>query len=543
MRYLERHTTTVFAVSLLALYILSVVINLGTLEFAGEEPRRAMVSIEMLDSGNYIRPVQYGWNYYNKPPLFNWILAAMIWLTGSASELVLRLPSLIFYLLLSFFHYKISSNFFPKHIALLSAFFLLTCADVYTYGLAYGAEIDIFYSLIVYLQAISIFWFYTKQQYLKLYLASYLFCAIGFLTKAFPSLLFQGLTLVALSVYAQTFKVLFRWQHLAGILVLIVPIGCYFFLYSGYSSPQRFLINLLNEATLKSGVGERSYKLLDKSVIYPWLFFKMLLPWSLLLLLLLKRINYSVRENPLVWFSFLFIVFNLWVYWFTGQPKIRYVYMFVPFACTILVDIYYRFTERYPVLFDRLLKYLGYVFIFAFLAVIAVPFFSDTSIGWVIGLAAALLVLLFFYFRFPAKRIWWFIAGFMLVRLVYAAVFIPIQRRHIESYNDHALKAAQAINKNPVQYWADASSFPIAVNTTLFTYQVEVIKTPLTLPLEIPYYYYRNTGTIIRFDTLQGETPYFISFLPQVNGKEIDTIYAYFDKNLNQRVVFYKLKN
>ncbi|RZK09672.1 MAG: hypothetical protein EOO46_13120 [Flavobacterium sp.] len=541
MSFLERHKTTLLVLSLLVLYLVSVLVHLGVLEFAGEEPRRTMISVEMLDSGNFIKPTQYGWNYYNKPPVFNWILSFVIWMTGSVSEFVLRLPSLLFYVLMGFIHYRISRHFFPKQIALLSAFFLLTCADVYTYGLAYGVEIDIFYSFVVYVQCISIFWFYQKRQYLPLFLLSYFFCAIGFLTKAFPSLLFQVFTLGALCVYARSIKPLLRWQHLAGILLFFLVVGGYFLLYSQYSSPLRFLINLLNEAMMKSAVGEKSSKLVDKAIIYPWLFVKMFLPWSLLLLLLLKKVRYGFRSNPLVWFSILFIAFNIWVYWLTGQPKIRYVYMFLPFGCSILTQIYYRYTEAYPAGLPKILKYLGFVFMVPLLVVIAFPFYEKTSIVWVVILAIGFVSLLAVYYKHEALRIWWFISGYILLRLVYAALFVPLQRNGIESYSDHISQVVKSTGESDVLYWADAYDFSVAVNAKLFSYQTETIKMPYTLPLEIPYYFYRHTGKIIRFDTLRNNASYFISYEGQIK-EPVDTIYSFVDRNVGQKVVFYKLK-
>ena len=82
---------------LIVLYILSVIINLGYFELAGEEPRRAIISLEMLKSGNYFKPTQMGWDYYNKPVLFNWILCGFMSLTNSSSEFILRIPSLVFF--------------------------------------------------------------------------------------------------------------------------------------------------------------------------------------------------------------------------------------------------------------------------------------------------------------------------------------------------------------------------------------------------------------------------------------------------------------
>ncbi|HUC79522.1 MAG TPA: glycosyltransferase family 39 protein [Flavisolibacter sp.] len=542
MTYVQRNRWTLSIVFLLVLYCTSVLVHLGVLEFSGEEPRRAMVSVEMINSGNYIRPLQYGWDYYNKPPFFNWILAGLILITGSVSEFVLRLPSVVFYLLMGFVHYRVARHFFPKQVAAISSFFLVTCADVYTYGLAYGVEIDIFYSFVVYLQAISMFWFYTKRKLLPLFLVSYFFCAVGFLTKGFPSLLFQVLTLAALCVQARSFRLLFRWQHLAGIAVFVAITGTYFLLYSNYASPVRYLINLLNEATLKSGIGKRSNRLFDKAIVYPWLFVKMFAPWSLLLLLLISKVKYHFRQNPLVWFSLLFMLFNIGVYWFTGQPKIRYVYMFLPFGCTVLAYIYHRYTEVYASRFNSIMKYVGGLFVLPLLTVLVLPFIETVSPGWIISLAIAFLLLLFQYYRKDANRIWLFIAGFMLVRLTYAALFIPIQYKGIESYNAKVKEVLAKTHRESVQYWAKAKSFPIAVKTSLFSYEAETILKPEILPLELPYYYYRNTGKIIEFDTVKRNSTCFVSYLGQLGNKKIDTVYAYFDKNLNQRVVFYHYK-
>src|SRR5215204_5354432 len=98
----------IILVGLLILYCLSVIIHLGYQELGAEEPRRAIVSLEMLHSGNYIKATQMGETYINKPVLYNWIQCGFMKISGSSSELILRLPSLLFYLVLGFFHYRVS---------------------------------------------------------------------------------------------------------------------------------------------------------------------------------------------------------------------------------------------------------------------------------------------------------------------------------------------------------------------------------------------------------------------------------------------------
>ena len=119
-----------------------------------------------------------------------------------------------------------------------------------------------------------------------LFIASYFFCAIGFLTKAFPSVVFQGLSLLALIFYARSVRILFKWQHLLGIMVFLLLVGSYFYAYSLYSSPQRLLINLLNESIRKTPLSEESGNFWQNIINYPVRMFTGLLPWSLIPLLL-----------------------------------------------------------------------------------------------------------------------------------------------------------------------------------------------------------------------------------------------------------------
>ena len=531
-----------FLAAVVVLYVLSVAINLGFLEMAGEEPRRALISIEMFHSGVLVRPTLLGWDYLNKPPFFNWVLTAFIWLTGSASEFVLRLPSLIAYLAMAYIHYRVARHFFSSTVALLSSFFILTCGDVYFYGLANGAEIDIFYSLLVYVQAISIFWFFHNKKILALYVFSYLFCALGFLTKAFPSILFQGLTLLGLCVYARSVSVLFRWQHLVGLAVFAGCTALYLSLYSQYHSPYLYLANLLNEALLKSAIGEKSYQVVDKSILYPFLFLKMLLPWSLFLFLLVAKVNYRLWQNPMVRFSILFILFNIGVYWFTGQPKIRYVYMFLPFACTIFAAIYEQFTQAYPERLNKILKPFGFLFPVVMVVILVLPFFASTQLAWVILLACAFFGLTYGYFFQKANRIWMLLVGILLIRLTYAALFIPIQYKGINNYKAQVNQIITHAKGAKVVYTAEADAFPVRIQSRLFHYDFDTIAISPVMSYQVPYYYYLQTKMLMRFSAKKERVPVAFSYASQIKGETLDTLYHFFDWNMGQEAFIFRPK-
>src|SRR3954471_15265504 len=67
--------------------------GLGSLEIKGEEGRRILPAVTMLDTGNYLVPQVGSEPYFRKPPLVNWLVAASFKLTGIRNEWTARLPS------------------------------------------------------------------------------------------------------------------------------------------------------------------------------------------------------------------------------------------------------------------------------------------------------------------------------------------------------------------------------------------------------------------------------------------------------------------
>src|SRR5205085_9127360 len=67
--------------------------SLGSIAIKGEEGRRILPAIRMIETGNYIVP-QIGSNpYCRKPPLVNWLIAISFRLFGARNEWTARLPS------------------------------------------------------------------------------------------------------------------------------------------------------------------------------------------------------------------------------------------------------------------------------------------------------------------------------------------------------------------------------------------------------------------------------------------------------------------
>jgi hypothetical protein len=532
-----------FAGFIIFLYVLSIVINLGYLPLDGEEPRRAVVSIEMLHSGNFIMPTLFGWEYINKPPVYNWLMSFLMYLFGTSSEWVVRLPSLLVVLAWAGCQYVFAKKFFPKPVAALSAFFLLTCLDLFFYTLGHGGEIEVFYSCIVYLQVVSIFYFGEQKKWILLFVCSCFFCALGFLTKGFPSLLFQFLTLLAYCFYQRSVRVMVRWQHITGLIIFAVLVGGYLYFYSFYSSPQRLLVNLLNESFKKSAVGERSQKIISKVLVYPFSFLKLLLPWSLLLLLLVKKHRFKLWDNPLVKFSVLFICFNIWVYWFTGRPILRYVYMFIPFSYNILVYIFWKFNNEFPGYLDKALKYFVAPFILALLVVLLFPVFTRAQMLTVIITGFLLLGFIIIYLKINCHKIWLLGTGLILLRLAYAAVIIPVQYEHLDpNYKRIVAEMLKANNNQPVIYWTESEELDITVDLKFWQWNLESVVTPPFIFCQFPYYHYAYTGTIMKHDINITENKTYLTHRYRLKDKEVEIIWSWYDERQENEFVLFRKK-
>jgi len=119
MKRSEKMLQVIFVVAI----CMALLYRLGTMELRDEEPHRAVIAKEMILGKEWIVPKYLGWNYYHKPPLFNWLLAFSFLITGSTGEVAVRLPSIVALLLTALFVYIFSKNICLKNIC-TGCFFL-----------------------------------------------------------------------------------------------------------------------------------------------------------------------------------------------------------------------------------------------------------------------------------------------------------------------------------------------------------------------------------------------------------------------------------
>lgn len=324
---------TIFTISL---YIVSLFFNLHVAPLSLEEPRRALVALEMLLNDNYIVTTILDKTFYDHPPLWNIVLAGSIKIFGY-NVFALRFPSAFSLLLTGIITFLMGNKYFDRKFGILSSLYYLICADLYFF-FSLTAEIDIFYSLLIILSQFSIFYFYQKKQFYKLFGYAYLFTTLAFLTKGVASYAFIGVTLIAYFAHRKDFKRLFSLPHILFCSGSIAFIGIYFYVLGQYEDVNTYIAQMWGLTSQRTLLNDRFDELIGHLFLFPLNFLGVLFPATLFILFLWKKGQLmKIAQQPYLLFLTIAFLANFLVYWISPGARIRYTYMFFPMVIALLV--------------------------------------------------------------------------------------------------------------------------------------------------------------------------------------------------------------
>lgn len=327
----DRQLTRWFWIIAIAI-TLSFFYGLGHYPLSAEEPRRALIALEMFLSNDWLNPTLHGEPYYRKPPLYNWTIAAMFGLLNNTAEWVVRLPAALSFVLLGLAHFFVSKRVFGIRIAVFSTIMLWTFVDLYLY-FSRLAEMDLFFSLLMYPSIILPYIFANKNRWLLFWLIPGFFAGLGFLAKGMPAIAFWGIsTFVALAL-TRSFRQCLKWLVLLGPLSFLLPVMPYFLAYAQQYSLAPFLDTLLLQSADRttSSAGQFFVHLL----VFPLDTLKNFLPYTFLLLLWRKHFWHNSYFKALI---FLFLA-NYVLYWVAPGGRGRYIYPLFPIAALVLAYV------------------------------------------------------------------------------------------------------------------------------------------------------------------------------------------------------------
>lgn len=324
----------------------AMLLMLGKAPLYLEEPRRAIIAMEMAWSGNYWTPTLFGDWYYNKPPVFTWVLLAFSWLgrqfgAGSFDVFWLRLPSVFSAGAIAWLLYRAGKQEVHARFGARAGMFFLSFGSILLF-FSMLAEIDLLYALLVFSSILVIWRLGEQEAYLQMFLATYLLCGLGVLTKGLPSLAFTGISLLVYFGDKKRIGMLFSFAHAAGILLLMAILGGFFLKYAQNHPIENLLFTLAGESGRRTAVGGSLFELPRHLLLYPLNLLVDMFPGSLVGLLLLRRDIRSVLlgRHPFIRFCTLMLLANFLLYWVSPGARVRYMYPLFPFAALLFAWAY-----------------------------------------------------------------------------------------------------------------------------------------------------------------------------------------------------------
>lgn len=196
--------------------------GLGSTEIKGEEGRRILPAVTMLETGNWVVPYLGGKPYLRKPPLMNWVIAASFKVTGVKNEWTARLPSALAVLAMGMTMIGVAGRgWLRPETALIAAIMAMTFFGVLAKARFAGAEIEGVYGpLFGIAMTLWLAWWRRGLSPWLTWTVPFVFLGLGVLTKAPFHLLFFYAIVGAVLWKVKSMKSLLHPAHFVGLTLM-----------------------------------------------------------------------------------------------------------------------------------------------------------------------------------------------------------------------------------------------------------------------------------------------------------------------------------
>ena len=283
---------------------------LGTAEYNTKgEPREAIVSLSMLESGNWILPRNNGGEIPYKPPFFHWCVAAVSAVVGEVNEFTSRVPSAIALICLVMSTFVFFLRRKGRDIALVTA--LITFLSMETHRAGENCRVDMVLTALT-VGAFYLFYRWYEKGLKGLPWFAILLMGLGTLTKGpvgfiIPCIVIGGFLLLKKENFWRV-----CWKLLvAALLSFVLPALWY---YAAYQQGGQEFYDLMYE----ENIGRMTHSMGYESCVEPWWFNFLtlvygLVPFTLVLLFGCFSLSSqsSISKTKGWWKSFCKWLFNL----------------------------------------------------------------------------------------------------------------------------------------------------------------------------------------------------------------------------------------
>lgn len=311
------------------LTIAVIFINLGSIPLLDpDEPVYAETPKEMIQYDDYVSPRIYGDFWYDKPPMYYWLVAAAFKTLG-VNEYAARFPSAFLGVLCVLLVYGVVSKLLSERAGFASGLVLATSIEYFYLSKAAVTDITLTFCLTA-----SLLFFLGRQYYLF-----YLFAALATLTKGPIGFLFPGAIISIWLVLTRSFGELKQMKIPIGVAIfLAVAAPWYWAMYNihGAAFIEGFIgVNNITRFTTAEHANTAAWYFFIPVLIagfFPW---TSLLPQAVRIVFKDREAKYyPVLVFLIIWAAFIFVFFSL-----SSTKLITYILpMYPPLA--ILVGWY-----------------------------------------------------------------------------------------------------------------------------------------------------------------------------------------------------------
>lgn len=395
-----------------------------------DEPVYAETPKEMFLYNDFISPRIFGEFWYDKPPMYYWLVALSYKVFG-INDFAARFPSGSLAVVCIFVMWYFGNKIFNQRTGILSALILLTSVEYFYLGKA--AVTDITLNLFL---TCSLFSFITKKYYLF-----YFFAGLAVLTKGPIGLFFPGIIVFIYLVVTNNLKEITRIKLPVGIVIFsILALPWYIIMYHLHGSIfiDTFLgfHNLTRFTTPEHPSGVVWYYYIPVLIIG---FF----PWNALLIQSIYHsfIHYRDKFNELVFLNIWFIV--VFLFFSISQTKlVSYILpMYPPMAMLIgwyidkISNNYYNAKRQYSWSILSCILIVGFI-IGALLNINQIPNYNQSVVFLIVTLISMFVCIIFFTWKNQIEKLFWTnVLGMTIFSIVLAGMLFPAIAPQFSTYN------------------------------------------------------------------------------------------------------------
>lgn len=308
------------------------------------EPREAIVAVSILQSGNWILPVNYGVDIPFKPPFLAWLIAifAKIFNGGTVNEFISRLPSALAMIAMIMAGYKWACRERGPRFAIIFSFVSMTAVEVFRAAIACRLDMVLTACMVS-----AIYMLYSLGEY-KCRFRFLRYCAVVLLLTC--ATLTKGPVGALLPCFVIGVYRLFRGCKffptlgaMLGLSVLSMILPAWW-AYAAYQQGGEHFYELMMEENIGRLIGSMSYE----SHVNPWWYnfvtlIAGLLPWTILVLMacFTRRITLGVPRTHAALLSLVAAVLIVGFYCIPESKRSVYLLPAYPFICygiSLIID-------------------------------------------------------------------------------------------------------------------------------------------------------------------------------------------------------------